>query len=97
MSDKKIHPIFLGASAPWTDEEEEEVTQDHVRRDMANYLRGRLRERISYLDNTDLSTEDLMLEIRRQTAECIVDGNMMLGSELFEASWSLLQMENKRT
>lgn len=95
MNPKKIHPIFLGASSPWTDSEEEEVTQDHVRRDMANYLRSRLLERATDLSRTDVSTEDIMKEIRKQASECLIDGNVMLASELLEASWTLLQLSEK--
>jgi hypothetical protein len=82
-------PPFLGASAPWVDDKE--VTYDHVLREVADHLRKSLTERIAKLDLTDVSTDDVVIEMRRQVAECAVDGNLMRAGELSEATWDLIQ------
>jgi hypothetical protein len=82
-------PPFLGASAPWVDDEE--ATYEHAKRQVADHLRDRLKARITALSQTDLSTEEVATELRRQMAECAVDGNLMLASDLGEATWDLLQ------
>jgi len=80
---------FLGASAPWVDDGE--VTYDHTKREVAEFLRKRLKARIALLDQTEVSTEEVATELRRQMAECAVDGNLMLAADLGEATWDLLQ------
>jgi hypothetical protein len=90
MADPKLDNMpFLGASAPWLDDDE--VTYTHVKRGVANYLRDRLLARIAVLNDASVNTDQLCTELRRQMAECAVDGNLMLASELSEATWSLLQ------
>jgi len=85
----KHAPPFLGASASWVDDSE--ATYDHVKRQVADFLRTRLQARLAALDQTELSTQDVTTELRRQMAECAVDGNLMLSSDLGEATWDLLQ------
>lgn len=80
---------FLGASAPWIDDGE--ANYEHVKRQVADHLRKRLKARISALNRTDLTTEEVATELRRQMAECAVDGNLVLASDLGEATWALLQ------
>jgi len=80
---------FLGASAPWVDDAE--ATYEHVKRELARELAERLKNRLEGLEKTDLSTEELATELRRQMAECAVDGNLVLAGELSEATWNLLQ------
>tara|TARA_Y100000034_G_scaffold121988_1_gene166911 strand:+ start:591 stop:887 length:297 start_codon:yes stop_codon:yes gene_type:complete len=82
-------PPFLGASASWVDDEE--VTFDHTKREVAEHLRTRLLARIAVLDQVEVSTEEVSTELRRQMAECAVDGNLMLASDLGEATWDLLR------
>lgn len=82
-------PSFLGASAPWVDDKE--ATYAHAKRQVANKLRERLKARIAALDRVEIETTDIVTELRRQMAECAVDGNLMLSSELGDAIWSLLQ------
>ena len=85
---------FLGASAPWVDEDE--ATYEHVQRQVADFLRGRLLRRASALNTTDLNTEDITLEVRRQMAECAVDGDLVLVSDLAEGLLALLGLRDDR-
>jgi hypothetical protein len=89
MAAPKPSPPFLGASAPWVDDAE--ATFEHVKRQVADHLRSRLAARLAVLEQVDLSTQDVSTELRRQMAECAVDGNLMLASDLGEATWDLLQ------
>jgi hypothetical protein len=82
-------PPFLGASAPWVDDAE--TTYAHTRRQVADHLRAKLLDRIAVLDQTEVSTEEVTVELRRQMAACAVDGNLLLASDLGEAVWDLLQ------
>ena len=92
-SSKKELP-FLGASAPWVDENE--ASYEHVRRQVADFLRGRLSARIRTLNSSDLNTEDVATEIRRQMAECAVDGNLVLVSDLSDGLLALLGLRDDR-
>jgi hypothetical protein len=89
MAGSEKAPPFLGASAPWVDDEES--TYEHVKHEMAAFLRTRLQARIALLDRTDLTTQEVIIELRRQMAGCAVDGNLMFAHELGEATWDLLQ------
>ena len=80
---------FLGASADWVDDGE--ATYEHTKRRVADHLRERLVSRIALLDQVDLSTDDVVTELRRQMAACAVDGNLMLASDLGDATWDLFQ------
>ncbi len=80
---------FLGASADWVDDDE--VTHEHVKRRVADHLRERLVARIALLDQVDLSADEVVTEMRRQMAACAVDDNLMLASDLGDATWDLLQ------
>ena len=93
MAGEAKGPPFIGASALWVDDED--TTFAHVKRQAADYLRQRLQARIAVLDQTDLSTEEVATEIRRQMAECAVDGNLMLAADLGEATWGLLEYRKK--
>ncbi|MAH47444.1 hypothetical protein CMI37_16590 [Candidatus Pacearchaeota archaeon] len=86
---RKTDPPFLGASASWVDDQE--VTFEHVKRQVADHLRKRLQARLALLGQIDLSTQDVAMELRRQMAACAVDGNLMLASDLGDATWDLLQ------
>lgn len=85
---------FLGASAPWIDEDE--ATYEHVQRQVADFLRGRLLRRASALNTTDLYVEEIAIEIRRQMAECAVDGDLVRASDLAEGLLSLLSLKDDR-
>ena len=89
MASSKARPPFMGASAPWVDDTE--TTYAHAKRQAADYLRDRLQARITLLDQIEVTTEQVATELRRQMAECAVDGNLMLASDLGEATWDLLQ------
>jgi len=80
---------YLGPSSAW--DEDEDTTYNHVRRQVADFLQGRLRERLLHLNSMDITTEHVLVELRRQMAECAVDGNLMLASEISESIWNLLQ------
>lgn len=88
-ANKPSTPPFLGASAPWVDDGES--TFHHAKHQVADYLRKRLTARLELLERTDLATEDVAMELRRQMAACAVDGNLILASDLGEATWDLLQ------
>ena len=92
MADPKPTMPFLGASAPWLDDEE--VTSAHVRRQIANTLRDRLRERTAILNNAQVSTDDLLLEIRRQVSDLNMGGNLMAAAETLEMVWTLLSQRD---
>ena len=85
---------FIGASAPWIDEQE--ASYDHIRREVAGFLRDRLRSRIASLNSSELATEDVVLEMRRQMAECAVDSNFVLVSDLSEGLLALLAAREDR-
>jgi hypothetical protein len=80
---------FLGASANWVDDDE--ATYEHVKRQVADYLRERLQARTAALDRSELTTNEIVVELKRQMAECAVDGDLVLAADLGEATWSLLQ------
>jgi len=82
---------FIGASAPWVEDEEDVESYGHVLRHVAEYLRARLQVRLHALDLEGVGTDAVVLELRRQMAECAVDGNLMVASEIGEATWSLLE------
>lgn len=92
MSKKELP--FLGASAPWIDEDE--ASYVHIQRQVADFLRGRLTARIRTLNSSDLNTEDVSIEIRRQMAECAVDGNLVLVSDLSDSLLALLGLRDDR-
>jgi hypothetical protein len=89
MTDPRAKPPFLGASAPWVDDSETNL--DHVKREIADYLRTRLEARVALLNQTEVSTEEVTTELRRQMASCAVDGNLVLAADLGEATWDLLR------
>lgn len=89
-STRPVRP-FIGASAPWAEDEEDAESYDHVLRHVADYLRARLQVRVQALDVVRVGTDAVVLEMRRQMAECSVDGNLMMASEIGEAVWSLLE------
>jgi hypothetical protein len=80
---------FLGPSAPWVDDTE--ANYAHTKREVAERLRSSLLARIEVLVQVDVSTEEITTELRRQMAACAVDGNLVLASDLGEATWDLLQ------
>lgn len=82
---------FIGPSAPWVDDAE--TTYEHTKRGVGAQLRDRLKARIAILDGSDLTTEEVATELRRQMAECAVDGNLILAADLGEATWALLQSQ----
>jgi hypothetical protein len=87
---------YLGPSAEWVDDAE--VTFEHSKRQLADFLIQRLMVRVGALKAIDLPTELISVELRRQMAECAVDGNLLLGGELSEATWALLsQRESKES
>ena len=83
-------PSFMGASAKWVDDDD--ATYAHVKREAAEKLRAALLRRVEVLDQVDASTEDILLEMRRQMAACAVDGNLMLSADIGEDIWLLVQM-----
>jgi hypothetical protein len=86
---------YLGPSADWVDDDD--VTFQHIKRDAADRLIARLRVRVSELQATDLPLETVATEMRRQMAECAVDGNLVYAGELAEAVWELLQKQKDKT
>ena len=54
-------------------------------------LQARLKNRLLQLNSIQLTTEGVVIEMRRQMSECAVDGNLMLASEISESLWALLQ------
>jgi len=86
---------FLGASAAWVDDNE--TTYEHAKRQVAQHLRDRLAARIAVLDQVVLTTEEILTELRRQMAGCAVDGNLLLASDLGDATWDLLQYRESRS
>jgi hypothetical protein len=92
LSQKAPKSPFLGASSPW--DEDDDTTYHHVLRQAADMLQARLKNRLLELNSTQLSTEGVVIEMRRQMAEAAVDGNLMLASEISESLWALLQYKD---
>ena len=95
MSKPPTHRLpFLGATAPWA--EDDDVTFEHVKREAAAFLVNRLKARVALLQQTDLSVEEIATEMRRQMAECAVDGNLAFAGELSDSVWNLLQWRESK-
>jgi len=84
---------FLGPSAGWIDDDS--MTFEHSKHEVAQKLIAPLRARVAALSQTALPLEALLTELRRQMAECAVDGNLVLAADLGEAVWELLQSQKE--
>jgi len=79
---------FLGPSAAWVDSDDADFS--HLKADIALLLRRRLMLRLSEMKKVDVSTDAVVTELRRQMAECAVDGNLLLAGELADKVWEIL-------
>jgi hypothetical protein len=79
---------FLGAQANWVDPAEADF--NHMKADVALLLRRRLSLRMDEMKKVNLSTDAVVNELRRQMAECAVDGNLLLAGELADKVWDML-------
>lgn len=79
---------FLGAQADWVDPAEADF--NHLKAEIALLLRRRLAVRMDEMKRVDLSTDAVVTELRRQMAECAVDGNLLLAGELADKVWGIL-------
>lgn len=70
----------MGATAPWLDPDE--ATKNHIIHSIAWKLAERLQNRIDKLKSSDLTMGDVIDEMRRQMAECAVDGNVLLARDI---------------
>ena len=80
---------FLGPSADWVDDDS--ATFEHHKHEVAQHLIAPLEARLEALKQTSIPLDLLVTELRRQMAECAVDGNLVLVGDLSEAVWDLLQ------
>jgi len=79
---------FLGPSAAWVDTDDADFS--HLKADIALLLRRRLTLRLNEMKKVDLSTDAVVTELRRQMAECAVDGNLFLAGELADKVWEMM-------
>lgn len=79
---------FPGPSASWVNEDE--LVYEHELRQAAALLADNLRQRISTLEQPDISIEILLDEIRRQIANCAVDGHVTVAADLSDLALSLV-------
>jgi len=93
MAAARARPPYLGPSAFWADDAE--VTLDHIKADVSRFLGDRLEDRKELLRQTDVTIDQLVMELRRQMAECATDGNLLLAGDLSEAVWDLLQVQKE--
>lgn len=83
---------FLGPSSAW-DEEDDSFIFDHAIEDAKESLRRRLLFRASQMESKEFSFDQLVLEIKKQIAECVVEGNLGTSTELTALVWDLLELK----
>lgn len=88
---------FLGPAAPWMDDEDDTVYMQ-VLHSTAESLAQRLNQRIEAIrsDSFELNEDAIVLECRRQMAECAVDGQVFAVSDIAELILTLLQAREHR-
>ena len=89
MAAARTRPPYLGPSAAWADDDD--ATFEHIKADVSRFLGDRLEMRKEILRQTGVTADQLVTELRRQMAECAVDGDLVLAADLAEAISDLLQ------
>lgn len=79
---------FLGATAPWMTDGDDEFVYPQAKHMAANQLREVLQARLQALQSEDLDA--VMLEIRRQIAEAAVTGDVTRAGDLAEMALDLV-------
>ena len=80
---------FPGPNAPWLDEEGDEYALSHVVREAKRFLSTPLLSRLEVLETEMPKIDDLILEIRLQTAEAGVTGNLVRAKDLADTALSI--------
>ena len=78
---------FPGASAPWADHDD--TVYPMRLRSAAEALADRLDARAAHLRSDDVTTDDVLMEIRRQIASCALD-DVIRASDLAELMLDLV-------
>lgn len=71
---------FLAPMAPWMLDEGDEYLYQQAVSAASDHLRKRLEQRLASLEAE--VTDDVLLEIRRQMAECAVEGDVTRSGDL---------------
>lgn len=79
---------FLGATAPWMTDSDDQYVYPQTRHMAAEQLRRALEARLAALLTADI--DSVMLEIRKQIAECAVSGDITRAGDLGEVALDLL-------
>lgn len=79
---------FLGATAPWMTDADDEFVYPQTKHMAANQLREALRARLQALQDEDLDA--VLLETRRQIAEAGVTGDVTRAGDLAEMALDLV-------
>jgi hypothetical protein len=85
----KRRNAFLGPTAPWIDDSEGDTVYPMLLRSAAEALADRLEVRVALLRSPAASTDEVLMEIRRQVATCALD-DPILASDLAELMLELL-------
>jgi len=78
--------FFPGPNAQWLDGEGDEYALSHVVREATRFLSYSLLSRLESLDPETPKIDDLILEIRRQTAEAGVTGDLVRAKDLADVA-----------
>ena len=79
-------PSFPGPNAQWLDGEGDEYALSHVVREAKRFLSCSLLRRLEALDPETPEIDDLILEIRLQTAEAGVTGDLVRAKDLADVA-----------
>lgn len=88
-----------GPAATWIeDDEADEVALSYLITRAQGWLASRLERRLAMLHDDVVNIDAVLAEIKRQIADCAVDGDMLGTSDLSDlASDLLMSRENLRT
>lgn len=82
---------FPGPSASWLDDDDDASVYPLVLRRTADALADRLEARVARLRDDNVSTDEVLLEIRRQMAACALDEPILaadLADLMIELVWT---------
>lgn len=85
---------ILGPMASWIQEDDDPIFQ-YAFEEAKLALRRQLERRLSNLEDSS-TVDDLLLEIRRQIADCAVDGRITEAADLQELALALVEAYHQR-
>lgn len=87
------HSTFYGPAALWLPEgESEDIALQYALEEAKTRLKVQLQRRIQFLSRSDVTLDDLLMEIRRQIAACAVDGHITEAGDLQEVALAVVEI-----